>query len=66
MATHCSTLAWRISWMEEPGRLQSTGLQSRTGLSGLHVTDTFYKWNHITHDRLLSPSTMSPVRIVAT
>ena len=23
MATHSSTLAWRISWTEEPGRLQS-------------------------------------------
>ena len=23
MATHYSTLAWKISWMEEPGRLQS-------------------------------------------
>ena len=23
MATHSSTLAWRIPWMEEPGRLQS-------------------------------------------
>ena len=27
MATHCSILAWRIPWTEEPGRLQSTGLQ---------------------------------------
>ena len=27
MATHSSTLAWRIPWMEEPGRLQSMGLQ---------------------------------------
>ena len=27
MATHSSILAWRISWTEEPGRLQSTGLQ---------------------------------------
>ena len=27
MTTHSSILAWRISWMEEPGRLQSTGLQ---------------------------------------
>ena len=26
-ATHSSVLAWRISWTEEPGRLQSTGLQ---------------------------------------
>ena len=26
MAPHSSTLAWKIPWMEEPGRLQSTGL----------------------------------------
>ena len=25
MATHSSTLAWKIPWMEEPGRLQSMG-----------------------------------------
>ena len=25
MATHSSTLAWRIPWMEEPGGLQSMG-----------------------------------------
>ena len=25
MAPHSSTLAWRIPWMEEPGRLQSMG-----------------------------------------
>ena len=25
METHSSTLAWRIPWMEEPGRLQSMG-----------------------------------------
>ena len=27
MATHSSVLAWKIPWMEEPGRLQSMGLQ---------------------------------------
>ena len=27
MATHSSILTWRIPWMEEPGRLQSTGLR---------------------------------------
>ena len=27
VATHSSTLAWRIPWTEEPGRLQSTGSQ---------------------------------------
>ena len=30
MATHSSILAWRIAWIEEPGGLQSMGLQSRT------------------------------------
>ena len=25
MATHSSTLAWRIPWIEEPGGLQSMG-----------------------------------------
>ena len=25
MATHSSTLAWKIPWMEEPGRLQFMG-----------------------------------------
>ena len=27
MATHSSTLAWRIPWTEEPGGLQSTGFK---------------------------------------
>ena len=27
MATHSSILSWRISWTEEPGGLQSIGLQ---------------------------------------
>ena len=27
MTTHSSILAWKILWTEEPGRLQSTGLQ---------------------------------------
>ena len=27
MATHSSILAWRMPWIEEPGRLQSMGLQ---------------------------------------
>ena len=35
MATHSSILAWRIPGMEEPGRLQSTGLHR--GVSGLRA-----------------------------
>ena len=34
MATHSSILAWKISWTEEPGGLQSTGVaksQARLG-----------------------------------
>ena len=27
MATHSNTLAWKVPWTEEPGRLQSMGLQ---------------------------------------
>ena len=27
MATHSSIPAWKIPWVEEPGRLQSTGSQ---------------------------------------
>ena len=32
MATHSSNLAWKIPWMEEPGKQQSIGLQ-RAGLN---------------------------------
>ena len=47
MATHSSSLAWKIPWMEEPGRLQSMGSQ-RVGhdfisffLCGCYVSATF-------------------------
>ena len=33
VATHSSILAWRNPWTEEPGGLQSMGLQSWTPLS---------------------------------
>ena len=39
MATHSSILAWRILWIEEPGRLQSTGSQ-RVGAT----SDTLEVW----------------------
>ena len=40
MATHSSVLAWRIPWREEPGRLQSLGLQ-RVGRDWAGNTFTF-------------------------
>ena len=36
MATHSSTLAWKIPWMEEPGRLQSMGLLDLGTTERLH------------------------------
>ena len=42
MATHSSTLAWKIPWVKEPGRLQSMGLLSRTRLSDFTFTFHFH------------------------
>ena len=44
MAPHSSTLAWKIPWMEEPGRLQSVGLKESDMTEGLH----FHIHIHIT------------------
>ena len=55
MTTHSSILAWKIVWMEEPGRIQSTGLQRvrifiwimsltpKNNLGGITITMLF-KW----------------------
>ena len=40
MATHSSTLAWKIPWMEEPGRTVHRVSKSQTQLS--NFTFTFY------------------------
>ena len=42
MAPHSSTLAWKIPWMEEPGRLQSMVSLSRTQLSDFPFTFHFH------------------------
>ena len=42
MAPHSSTLAWKIPWMEEPGRLQSMGSLSRIWLSDFTFTFPFH------------------------
>ena len=42
MATHSSTLTWKIPWMEEPGRLQSKGSQ-RVG----HDRATSFQYNRV-------------------
>ena len=42
MAPHSSTLAWKTPWTEEPGKLQSIGLQSDM-TERLHFTSSFQK-----------------------
>ena len=42
MAPHSSTLAWKTTWTEEPGGLQSVGSISRTRLSDFTFTFHFH------------------------
>ena len=42
MAVHSSILAWRISWTEEPGGLQSMGLQELDMTEQLTFTFIIY------------------------
>ena len=42
MAPHSSTLAWKIPWTEEPGRLQSMGLLRFGHLSDFPFTFHFH------------------------
>ena len=39
MATHASTLTWRIPWTEEPDGPQSRGSQSQTHLTQLSTEE---------------------------
>ena len=72
MATHSSSLAWKIPWTEEPGRLQSTGSQ-RAGHDWAHMHGLLnYNTSHIqlimekemaTHSNILAwriPGTEEP------
>ena len=43
MATHSSILSWRIPWTEEPGELQSKGLQ-QVGHDWVTNTQNFKKF----------------------
>ena len=62
MATHSSTLAWRVPWTEKPGGLPSMESQSRTQLSDSHTHTHIQARTHAphmhthTHSSLVSPS----------
>ena len=56
MAPHSSTLAWKIPWIEEPGRLPSMGSLSRTGLSDFTFAFHFHALENemATHSSVLA------------
>ena len=68
MATHSSTLAWKIPWMEEPSRLQSMGslrVKSRARLSDFTFAFHFHALEKemATHSSVLAwtiPGTEEP------
>ena len=67
MATHSSTLAWKIPWMEEPGRLHAVHgvAKSRTWLSDFTFTFHFHALDKkmATHSSILAwkiPGTAEP------
>ena len=52
MATHSNTLAWKILWTEEPGRLQSMGLLRVDTTDQLHFH--FHALEMTTHSSVLA------------
>ena len=65
MATHSSTLVWKMSWTEEPGGLQSMGSQSQTRLNDFTFTFHFHALEKetATHSSVLAwriPGTAEP------
>ena len=68
MATHSSTLAWKIPWTEEPGRLQHGVGKSQTQLSDFTFTFHFHalEKDMATHSSVLAwriPWTEKPGRL---
>ena len=63
MAAHSSTLAWKIPWAEEPGRLQSMGsLKSQTRLRDFSFTFHF----HALEKEMATHSSVLALRIPGT
>jgi len=68
MAPHSSTVAWKIPWMEEPGRLQSMGSLRVRQLSDFTFTFHFHALEKemATHSSVLAwriPWTEKPGRL---
>ena len=66
MAPHSSTLAWKIPWTEEPGRLQSMGWR-RVGLHSSRLSDfTFTFHFHALERKMATHSSVLAWRIPGT
>ena len=63
MATHSSTLAWKIPWAEEPGRLQSMG-SLRVGQRLSDFTFTFHF--HALEKEMATHSSVLALRVPGT
>ena len=68
MATHSSTLAWKILWMEEPGRLQSMGVtKSQTQLRDYtclpRSKHLLISWLHSSSAVILQPKKIKSVTV---
>ena len=61
MAPHSSTLAWKIPWMEEPGRLQSMGSQ-RVG----HDSDFTFTFHFHTLEKEMATHSVLAWKILGT
>ena len=57
-ATHSSTLAWRIPWMEEPGGLRSIGLQ-RAGRDWAHTHTHTHTLSHTDRHTTQAPDSQA-------
>ena len=71
MATHSSTLAWKIPWTEEPGGLRSMGSLSRARLSDFTFIFHFHALEKemATHSSIRSwriPGTEEPSGLLST
>ena len=61
MATHSSILAWKITWMEKPGRLQSMGRKESDTTEQLHYREL---WASLVVQIVKNPPAMQETQVL--
>jgi len=61
MATHSSILAWKIPWMEKPGRLQSMGREESDTTERLHYREL---WASLVVQIVKNPPAMQETQVL--